>query len=130
MTKFWIRPEIQNMKMWVLTVNDVIEGMIAIRPINVKTVEKPDSDWLPSQTDGTLAHLIVSRDFRGRGFAKKLLKQSLDFAKEHGFERLHLDTTSTQHEALNMYLKKGWRVVRRTPVLCGQFELLACVKDL
>ena len=123
-SKFWIRKEIVNMKMWVLTVDDVIAGVIALRPINVKTMEIP-RDFVPSDTDVTLTRVAVCRPFRRRGYARLMVEHAMTFAKEHGFERIEMQTMSTQSEAVSMYTKSGWRITNNRPLmfLTGESEL-------
>ena len=115
-SKFWIRKEIVSMKMWVLTVDDVIAGVIALRPINVESVETPH-DVTPSTTDAMLTRMVVRREFRGRGLAKTLMTHTINFAREQGYELVHLLTTTVQTEAVAMYRKLGWREVNRSPIL-------------
>ena len=116
LNKFWIQKQIPNMKMWVLTVDDVIAGVIALRPINVESVETHD-DVTPSTTDAMLTRLVVRREFRGRGLAKTLMTHTINFAREQGYELIHLLTTTVQTEAVAMYRKLGWREVNRSPIL-------------
>lgn len=50
---------------------------------------------------------------RGKGLAKRLALQALDFARQQGFQRCYLETTATLQSAIDLYQHLG-------------FELLEC----
>ena len=52
--------------------------------------------------------LWVAKDFRQRGIGKKLVQKAEDFAREHGFGYVRVETTSFQ--AKPFYEKLGYQV--------------------
>lgn len=54
-----------------------------------------------------LGNFIVAKNYRNRGIGSLLLKQIRHKAKELGFKKISLFTTVP--EAVDWYLKKGWR---------------------
>ena len=117
--KFWIRQDIPSMRMFVLTVDDEIAGIAAIRPITVEmTVDKfKRSECVPDTSDAEFERLVVDKRFRGLGLSNKLIEHALEFAKSWKYERVHL-VTSTLYCGFvnNVYRKYGWKEVNRTPV--------------
>ena len=98
LNKFWIQKQVTNMKMWVLTVDDVIVGVTTLRPINVEKLD----DVKPSKTDAMLTRLVINRTFRGKGLEKILIAHTINFAKEQGFKSVRLTVISVQTEAVVM----------------------------
>lgn len=46
-------------------------------------------------------------EYRGKGYAAKIMDWLIDHAKAEGCDALHLDTGHHRHEAHKLYLKKG-----------------------
>ena len=64
---------------------------------------------LPSNKNRTeLKRLYLTAKERGKGFGKYLLKLALEMAKESGFSRIYLETTSKFEEAIGLYRKFGF----------------------
>lgn len=55
-----------------------------------------------------LEDLIVRRDCRGRGIARRLIAHALDFAREAGAVEVRLLTDAVNHRALALYEKLGF----------------------
>lgn len=50
-----------------------------------------------------LKRMYVKHEHRKEGIAKKLLKESLVFAKNAGYKKIRLDTLATMTPAINLY---------------------------
>lgn len=65
---------------------------------------------LPSTNDQIeLKRLYLKADERGQGLGKHLLNLALSIAKESGYNRIHLETTSKFVEAVALYRKFGFK---------------------
>jgi GNAT superfamily N-acetyltransferase len=60
---------------------------------------------------GELKRMIVRPQFRGMGFAKLMLGQLADYARNHGVRLLRLETGIHQHEAIGLYERAGFRSI-------------------
>jgi len=56
-----------------------------------------------------LKRLYFKADERGQGLGKHLLTMALKIAKESGYNRIHLETTSKFAEAVALYRKFGFK---------------------
>ncbi|CDL86474.1 GNAT family N-acetyltransferase [Xenorhabdus cabanillasii] len=56
-----------------------------------------------------LQKMYLSSELRGKGVAKQIVKQSLEFGKEQGFTRCYLETTADLKAAIALYEKLGFR---------------------
>lgn len=86
---------------WIVSLNDRIEGGIAI-------------DGIKGMTDG--AHLrwfILSPVVRGRGFGHRLMEEAVSFCKKKDYKTVYLDTFEGLHAARHLYEKFGFRLVRQ-----------------
>jgi N-acetylglutamate synthase-like GNAT family acetyltransferase len=86
---------------------------------------KPDTDriWLAetahrvigsvaivghSKADAQLRWFLVHPDYRGLGIGKELLKEALQFCKEHKYRTIFLWTTNELAEATHLYTQFGF----------------------
>ena len=53
---------------------------------------------------------IIHEHYRGRGYGKKLLKETLKKAKELNFEKVLLKVEEENIKAVNLYKKVGFRI--------------------
>jgi GNAT superfamily N-acetyltransferase len=86
---------------WIVSLNDRIEGGIAIDGINART-------------DG--AHLrwfILSPEVRGRGFGHRLMEEAISFCRKKDYRRVYLETFEGLHAARHLYEKFGFRLMRQ-----------------
>lgn len=60
-----------------------------------------------------LMKMYIDRAHRGRGGGKRLLRAALAFARRAGYRRVELETNSRLKEALALYQKAGFRLLRR-----------------
>jgi putative acetyltransferase len=72
-----------------------IIGFFALRPSGNNQIE--------------LKRLYLKADERGRGLGRHLLNMALKIAKESGYVRIHLETTSKFIEAVALYRKFGFK---------------------
>lgn len=61
---------------------------------------------------GELMRMYVRPEFRGKGFGKLILQYLEKYAFDHGIKVLRLKTGIFQPEALGMYDRCGYRVIR------------------
>ncbi|MBI6550777.1 GNAT family N-acetyltransferase [Xenorhabdus lircayensis] len=55
-----------------------------------------------------LQKMYLSSVLRGKGVAKQIVKQSLEFSTEQGFKRCYLETTGNLKAAIALYEKLGF----------------------
>ena len=104
---------------WTLSLNNQIEGGIAI-------------DGIKAMTEG--AHLrwfILSAETRGSGFGNRLMEEAISFCKERLYSRVYLWTFEGLHPARHLYEKFGFKLVKQAEgtqwgkrVIEQKFELL------
>lgn len=82
---------------WVAEVEDSIIGIVAAKPAEGEKAELQ------------LKRMSVRADFRGLGIAKALSRTVLDFAREHNFRCVVLNTLMVQYEAKKMYESVGFK---------------------
>lgn len=70
---------------------------VAVRPIDDKIAE--------------LKRMYVKPKFQRRGIGEELLRLSLSFAKNAGYEKARLDTLNTMLPAMNLYTKNGFKEI-------------------
>ena len=58
-----------------------------------------------------LQKMYLSSVLRGKGIAKKIVQQSLEFGKQQGFSRCYLETTDTLKAAVGLYEKLGFKFI-------------------
>jgi len=57
---------------------------------------------------GFITSVIVSRKYQKQGIAKILLEKTIDFAKEKGFEKIHLEVHKENKNAIGLYKTFGF----------------------
>lgn len=62
-----------------------------------------------------LRWFLLDPHYRGIGLGKKLLQESLNFAKAKNYKSIYLDTTNDLNKAINMYTKAGFVKVSEKP---------------
>ncbi|OAT27041.1 GNAT family N-acetyltransferase [Proteus myxofaciens] len=58
-----------------------------------------------------LQKMYLSCVLRGKGIAKKIVQQSLEFAKAQGFKHCYLETTDMLKAAIGLYEKLGFEFI-------------------
>ena len=77
---------------------------------------------------GRLRRMRVTRDWRRKGVATRLLNTVEEFCREQGYTRLILDTTEQQTAAHRLY--EGGGFVRLGERMLGPFQVFDYEKDL
>lgn len=62
---------------------------------------------------GHITQLCVIPEFKGRGLGYELLRESVNALRMHGARRISLTVTCANEEAIRLYLRYGFRDVRR-----------------
>ena len=62
-----------------------------------------------------LRKMYLQKETRGRGLGKQLIERAITFARQRGFKRIDLETSSKLIEAIGLYKKYGFQ-----PVVDGQ----------
>jgi GNAT superfamily N-acetyltransferase len=55
-----------------------------------------------------LYHVVVSKDHRGKGLAKKMIDRSIDCLKAEGIDNGFLFVTTEDNNALSFWNHNGW----------------------
>lgn len=66
-----------------------------------------------SSTTAQVRRMRVNPIYQRRGFGSAILESLEQFAREHGYHKLTLDTTKRQTAAQNLYEKYGYEETRR-----------------
>ncbi|MEM1705369.1 MAG: GNAT family N-acetyltransferase [Thermosphaera sp.] len=77
-----------------------------------------------------LASIAVRPLFRRRGIGERLIEEFESIAREKGAKKIVLEVRVSNVVALNMYRKRGYRVVKRLPRYYGFEDGYYMVKDL
>jgi N-acetylglutamate synthase-like GNAT family acetyltransferase len=88
--------ENQRQKIWIVEKADEIVGCIAI-------VDAGDNL-------AQLRWLLLTKEARGQGIGKKLMKYAIDYCSEQGFEGVFLWTVDLLEAAAGLYCSHGFRV--------------------
>ena len=74
-------------------------GTVALKKVDDYTVE--------------LKAMYLDRNYRGKGFGRKLMDKVVDEAKRLGFKSIVLDSMSQYKDALRLYEKTGFKMTER-----------------
>jgi GNAT superfamily N-acetyltransferase len=72
---------------------------------------------------GEIKRMFVTADARGRGHARRLLRELERRAAEHGHHSVRLLTTEVLREAMALYEAEGYRLVGRVEHARGPVEI-------
>ena len=62
----------------------------------------------PDEGYGEIKRMYVRPEFRGRGYAKQMLKHLEELATARGFSKVRLETGISQPEAIGLYERNGY----------------------
>lgn len=74
--------------------NDKAIASVALKPVDTNTAE--------------VARVYTDEEYRGKGLAKILIKEIVEFAKKQGYKKIVLDTWKDSSSARNLYKKLGF----------------------
>lgn len=66
--------------------------------------------------ENELDDLIVEKSFQGQGIGQKLLLWGINHIKEQGYEEIILHVAEWNQNAVKLYLKNGFSIVKRESV--------------
>jgi ribosomal-protein-alanine acetyltransferase len=87
---------------WVLTEDEKIAGFIVL-------LQRTNSQAL------RIYSLAVLPEFRGRKYAQQLMQKAVEQAQELGKDRLYLEVSEHNHEAIQLYRKLGFELIGIRP---------------
>lgn len=87
-----------------------LDGRTIVAEIDGEIVGTGTMHRVDDQT-AVLARMSVSRDRRGQGLGKALVRALVEMAREQGYGRLICETTDTWQDAINLYLATGFAIV-------------------
>lgn len=90
---------------WVIEKDGELLGGGGIAPL---VLDSPSAD---PQRYCELQKMYFSPSLRGKGLAKRLAYQALDFAREQGFDACYLETTARLGEAVTLYESIGFQQI-------------------
>jgi len=87
----------QNGCFWCLFDNDILIGTVAMRILDIdsKVVE--------------LKRMFVLPEYQGKGYGKLLLNYAIDYAREHQYHKMCLDTRRQFSAAQHLYRSSGFQ---------------------
>lgn len=103
-------PATAYVALWVAVDADDVIGSVALRDLGDGAVE--------------LKRMYLRPGARGRGLGKQLLALALDWSREHGFDRVRLDTSERMVAAQRLYEAHGFVRVPGNAPRQGQCRLL------
>ncbi|MHA2060320.1 MAG: N-acetyltransferase family protein [Candidatus Ranarchaeia archaeon] len=77
-------------------------------PIGYCSVEQKEEE---ASAHVALVGLLISKAFRSEGVGKELMKKSIEFSRDIGFEKLCLSTFECNNKAIHLYESLGFRKV-------------------
>lgn len=74
------------------------------------------------EKQSVISEIAIDRDFRGRGFAEKLLKESIEEMKINRVSSIILYVNIQNQPAINLYEKFDFRKTKEVKNICGPGE--------
>ena len=84
---------------------------------------KPALSFKGFEKQAVLSALAIGMNFRGEGFAERLLKESSEEMKLNGISFITLYVQISNHHAIQLYKKIGFRIITKTKNICGYGEI-------
>ena len=92
----------KNRMTFVYTKDEEYIGEISI------VFNKNDEDYSIPGIRLYVSRIIVKKEFRGRGYGKKLMKHIIEYAKKQGYSELSLGVNLDNYIALKLYVELGF----------------------
>lgn len=83
---------------------------------------KPALSLKGFEKKSVISSIAIDRNFRGRGFAERLLKSSTEEMKANGISSVLLYVNINNLPAIHLYQKIGFRKIKQVKNICGQSE--------
>ena len=84
---------------------------------------KPVISFRGFEKQSVISEIAVDGNFRGRGFAERLLKESIEEMKLNGISSILLYVDINNQPAIRLYEKFGFREIKKVKNVCGQKEI-------
>ena len=117
-SQYQFAPDAPAKDLWVAEQDGSIVGSIFVMP----------SDGLPGSAQ--LRMLYVEPDARGQGVGATLVAQAVNFARQHGYDRMRLWTHTNQESARKLYGGAGFQIVETMPEYNFGKELMGEIWEL
>ena len=92
----------KNRMTFVYTKDEEYIGEISI------VFNKNDEDYSIPGIRLYVSRIIVKKEFRGRGYGKKLMKHIIEYAKKQGYSELSFGVNLDNYIALKLYVELGF----------------------
>nr|WP_292388395.1 N-acetyltransferase [Methanosarcina sp. UBA5] len=83
---------------------------------------KPSLSLKGFEKKSVVSSIATIRSFRGKGFAEKLLRSSIEEMKVNGISSVLLYVNVNNLPAIQLYKKIGFRKIKQVKNICGQKE--------
>ena len=103
-----LNPDLHDIADWY----GALDGYTIVAEIDGRIVGTGTMHRVDDQT-AVLVRMSVSRDHRGKGLGKALVRALADEARVRGYARLICETTDTWQDAINLYLATGFTISDR-----------------
>lgn len=121
----------QGEELFILKVEGDIKGVMVLD--EWQAPEWENADWTETKGKPLILHsFCVDPSAQGGGYGSKMLQFAKDFAKDHGYGALRLDTYSANEGAVSFYVKRGYRMTGKV-IMNGKpegHELYVCFEKL
>ncbi len=84
---------------------------------------KPALSFKGFQKKAVICAITTDKNYRGRGFAEKLLRESIEEMKLNGISSILLYVNTSNHPAIRLYKKLGFQKTKELRNICGYREL-------
>ena len=96
LSDFSLAEDQSRQQIWIVEMDGKIVGCIAI----------VDAGGNEAQ----LRWLFLTKETRGKGFGKRLMKEAVDFCREKGYDNIFLWTIDALHAAMSLYMKNRFKL--------------------
>lgn len=83
---------------------------------------KPAISLKGLEKQSVICSIATDRNFRGRGFAERLLRSSIEEMKVNGIASVLLYVNINNSPAIKLYEKTGFQAIKQVKNICGQKE--------
>ncbi len=73
---------------------------------------KNDEDYTIPGKRIYISRIIVKKDFRGKGYGKKLMDYAIDYAKNNGYKEISLGVNLDNYIAFKLYVDLGFTKIQ------------------